>query len=100
MGVWRSIEEPAEDVVVLRGRAATTPASFERFYARARVPDAAERRAEWLHRTSSFAFSGVLHVLALTLLVECVYLAAPILEETILTASLRKPGPAPEVVKT
>ncbi|HEX7896667.1 MAG TPA: HEAT repeat domain-containing protein [Planctomycetota bacterium] len=99
-GVWRSIEEPGEDVVVLRGRAATAPASFERYYARVGVPDRAERRAEWLHRTSSFAFSSVLHLLALTLLVEFVYLATPLLEETILTASFYKRGPAPEVAKT
>lgn len=98
--VWRSIDEPGEDVVVLRGRVATAPASFERFYARQRLPSPEERRADLLYRMSSFAFSSILHALALTLLVEFVYLAAPILEETILTASFHKPGPAPEVAKT
>jgi hypothetical protein len=99
-GAWKAIEEPGEDVVLLRGRTAAGPACFERYYAKARRPEPAEVRAEWLHRTSSFAFSGILHVLALTLLVEFVYLASPILEETILTASLRRPGPAAEVAKT
>jgi hypothetical protein len=98
--VWRSIEEPAEDVVLLRGRIADLPASFERYYARAGRPSARERRADALHRTASFAFSSVLHLLALILLVEFIYISTPLVEEAVLTARLHRPGPAPEVART
>lgn len=97
---WRSIEEPVEDRVVLRGRIAETPACVERYYARAGVPSPAERREELLYRVSSFAFSSLLHLLLLLLLVEFIYVAVPLAEEAILTASIHRPGPVAEIART
>lgn len=96
---WRSIDEPGEDVVVLYGKRPTLPTAYRSFQGRLGAESPAQRREEALYRLSSFAFSGILHVLGLLLLVEFVYLAAPLVEETILTARLHRPGPTAAVAK-
>jgi hypothetical protein len=93
---WRSIAEPDEPVVLLRGLRATAPASYERYYAR-RGRSRAEDAVDLLHTFSAFAFSAVMHLLVLILLVEFVYIAAPIVQETILTAQLFRPAGTPDV---
>jgi hypothetical protein len=59
---WRSIEEPDEPVVVLRGIPATTPASYERFYRRRRVASLG-LLAFLLERTISWSVAITAHLL-------------------------------------
>ncbi|HLF92144.1 MAG TPA: hypothetical protein VJB14_01685, partial [Planctomycetota bacterium] len=94
---WRSIDEEGEPVRVLRGILATRPASFERVEARRPPRSFAERMDDLLKRFSAFAFSAVLHVLVLVLLAEFVYIAIPMIEETLLSVSLHRPSPKPEM---
>ncbi len=89
---WRSIAEPEPEVLVLRGILATRPAAYQRYEARHPSPGFADRCAELLHRFSALAFSGLLHLLVLILLTELVYIAIPVLQETILTAQLQRPS--------
>ncbi len=93
---WRSIVEPEERVTVLRGLPALSPASYERYYGR-HARSRSEAAADWLHAVSSFAFSCVVHLLVLILLVEFVYIAVPIVEDTVLTAQLYRPSATPDV---
>jgi hypothetical protein len=94
---WRTIEEPEEPVRVLKGLLATQPAAYERFWSRTGRETRADRALELLQRFASFAFSAIVHVLAVVLLAELVVIAAPIVEETILSAQLYRPSPKPDV---
>lgn len=93
---WRSIDE-SEEPILLRGILATRPASYDRVEARRPGRTFAERTGEFLGRFSAFAFSAILHVLVLVLLAEFIYIAIPMIEETLLTASLHRPRPKPEM---
>ncbi len=94
---WRSIDENEEQVRVLRGILATRPVSFDRVEALRPARTFPERMYDLLHRFSAFAFSAVLHVLVLVLLAEFVYIAIPVIEETLLSVSLHRPSPKPEM---
>ena len=94
---WRTIEEPDEPVLLLRGVLATHPAAYERFWSRAGRETRADRAVELMQRFASFAFSAIVHVLAVVLLAELIVIAVPIVEETILTAQLYRPSPKADV---
>ncbi len=98
---WRSIAEPDEPVVVLRGLRATLPSAYDRYYARHPRPTRADRWLGGLQRFASLAFSAVMHVLVVVLLAEVLYISVPVIEDIIVTAQLHRPGskadvPSPE----
>jgi hypothetical protein len=83
---WRSMEEPEDAVVVLRGLPATTPASYDRFYRR-RSGVTLGFLAACLHRLISWSVALSLHLAAAALLLNLyVHLAKE--DESLIFASL------------
>jgi hypothetical protein len=90
------MDESPEPVRVLRGVLAVRPATYDRIEARRPKSTRVERLDDALRRFSVFAFSAIMHLLALLLLAEFVYLAVPVIEETFISAQLQRPHPTPD----
>jgi hypothetical protein len=94
---WRSIEEPEDVVVVIRGLPATRPAAYDRWERRQRRETRTDRLVETLRRFAAFAFSALMHVLTVILVAELVYIAIPVVEATLVSAGIRKPVAKPDL---
>jgi hypothetical protein len=94
---WRSIEEPGEPVIVLRGLFASQPAAFEAFLRRHPRTTFPERCEGILRSSASFLFSAFMHVIILVLLAEMIYFALPVVEDVLVSVRVSRPSKEAEV---